>query len=94
MKEFFFFLIFVLLITNINPIAYANKNNTSWASLKYNKTYLRTGPSKNNKVIWVYKRKGLPFKILRQKMSGVKYCFHQVKRVGLIQVKFQKKEMF
>tara|TARA_B000000565_G_scaffold127579_1_gene96317 strand:+ start:5397 stop:5921 length:525 start_codon:yes stop_codon:yes gene_type:complete len=67
MKEFFFFLIFVLLITNINPIAYANKNNTSWASLKYNKTYLRTGPSKNNKVIWVYKRKGLPFKILRQK---------------------------
>jgi len=67
MKEFFFFLILVLLITNINPIAYANKNNTSWASLKYNKTYLRTGPSKNNKVIWVYKRKGLPFKILRQK---------------------------
>ena len=51
MKEFFFFLMFVLLITNINPIAYANKNNTSWASLKYNKTYLRTGPSKNNKVI-------------------------------------------
>ena len=52
MKEFFFFLIFVLLITNINPIAYASKNNTSWASLKYNKTYLRPGPSKNNKVIY------------------------------------------
>ena len=39
----------------------------NWGSLKYNKTYLRTGPSKDNKVIWVYKRKGLPIKIIRKK---------------------------
>ena len=94
MKEFFFFLIFVLLITNINPIACASKNNTSWASFKYNKTYLRTGPSKNNKVIWVYKRKGLPFKILRQKNEWSEVLLPSSQKAGLIQVKFQKKEMF
>ena len=45
----------------------AAENENSWGSLKYNKTYLRTGPSKDNKVIWVYKRKGLPIKVIRKK---------------------------
>ena len=36
-------------------------------SLKYKKTYLRTGPSKENKVLWTYKKKGLPLRIMRKR---------------------------
>ena len=67
MKSYILCMLFFLFLIINNQAAYANKNNSSWASLKYNKTYLRTGPSKDNKVIWVYKRKGLPLKILRKK---------------------------
>ena len=67
MKSCILFMLFTLFLIVNNQTAYANKDNSSWASLKYNKTYLRTGPSKDNKVIWVYKRKGLPLKILRKK---------------------------
>ena len=63
-----FLILFLTFITlTFNFSALANIQEFNWASLKYNKTYLRTGPSKNNKVIWVYKRKGLPLKILRTK---------------------------
>jgi len=67
MKSYILCILFVLFLIINNQAANANKNSSSWASLKYNKTYLRTGPSKDNKVIWVYKRKGLPLKILRKK---------------------------
>ena len=67
MKSYILCILFILLFIVNNQAAYANKNNSYWASLKYNKTYLRTGPSKDNKVIWVYKRKGLPLKIIRKK---------------------------
>ena len=67
MKNYILCILFFLFLIINNQAAYANKNSSSWASLKYNKTYLRTGPSKDNKVIWVYKRKGLPIKILRKK---------------------------
>ena len=67
MKNYILCILFFLFLIINNQAAYANKNSSSWASLKYNKTYLRTGPSKDNKVIWVYKRKGLPLKILRKK---------------------------
>ena len=36
-----------------------------WLSLKYDKTYLRSGPSRQNKVLWTYKKKGLPLVLLR-----------------------------
>ena len=38
-----------------------------WLSLKYDKTYLRSGPSKQNKVLWTYKKKGLPIKVINKK---------------------------
>ena len=37
-----------------------------WLSLKYDKTYLRSGPSRQNKVLWTYKKKGLPIKVIRK----------------------------
>ena len=67
MKSYIPCILFILLVIVNNQTAYASKKSSYWASLKYNKTYLRTGPSKDNKVIWVYKRKGLPLKILRKK---------------------------
>ena len=45
----------------------AEDSDNIWGSLKYSKTYLRTGPSKDNKVMWVYKKKGLPVKVIRTK---------------------------
>ena len=45
----------------------AEDGESIWGSLKYSKTYLRTGPSKDNKVMWVYKKKGLPVKLMRTK---------------------------
>ena len=38
-----------------------------WLSLKYNKTYLRSGPSRQNKVLLTYKKRGLPIKVIRKK---------------------------
>ena len=38
-----------------------------WLSLKYDKTYLRSGPSRQNKVLWTYKKMGLPIKVIRKK---------------------------
>lgn len=36
-----------------------------WASLRYNETNMRVGPSREYPVEWVYQRKGLPVKVLR-----------------------------
>ncbi|MGB3752842.1 MAG: SH3 domain-containing protein [Parerythrobacter sp.] len=36
-----------------------------WASIKVDEMYMRVGPSQNYKVSWVYKRKGLPLKVVR-----------------------------
>ena len=60
---------FILLIfASINPFSViAQTSDPVWLSLKYNKTYLRSGPSKQNKVLWTYKQKGLPIKVKRKK---------------------------
>ena len=60
---------FILLIfVSINPFSViAQTLDPVWLSLKYNKTYLRSGPSKQNKVLWTYKQQGLPIKVKRKK---------------------------
>jgi SH3-like domain-containing protein len=37
-----------------------------WASLSVDKVYLRQGPTYQNRILWVYHRKGLPVKITGQ----------------------------
>ena len=65
-KSIIISIIFLLsLIFNLPVLA--EDSESIWGSLKYSKTYLRTGPSKDNKVMWVYKKKGLPVKIIRVK---------------------------
>lgn len=36
-----------------------------WASLRYDEVRMRVGPSEEYPVEWVYKRKGLPVKVVR-----------------------------
>ena len=37
-----------------------------FVSLKYSKSYGRSGPSKQNKVLWTYKRRGLPMIVVAE----------------------------
>ena len=60
-------LFFLLLNIAFSFSAYSKASATEWLSLKYDKTYLRSGPSKQNKVLWTYKKKGLPIKLIRKK---------------------------
>ena len=64
-KLFIILLLFQLII--YQDSSYAQIGQTNWGSLKYKKTYLRTGPSKENKVLWTYKKKGLPLRIMRKR---------------------------
>lgn len=50
-----------------NTPIYSQNTSNEWLSLKYNKTYIRTGPSKMHKVLWAYKKSGLPIKKIRKK---------------------------
>ncbi|MEO0418098.1 MAG: SH3 domain-containing protein [Pseudomonadota bacterium] len=36
-----------------------------WKSLRYNETFMRTGPSGEYPIDWVYRRQGLPVRVLR-----------------------------
>jgi SH3-like domain-containing protein len=36
-----------------------------WASLRYDEVRMRVGPSEEYPIAWVYKRKGLPVKVIR-----------------------------
>ena len=64
-KIFIILLLFQLII--YHDSSYSQTVQTNWGSLKYKKTYLRTGPSKENKVLWTYKKKGLPLRIMRKR---------------------------
>ena len=71
----------------------AAENENIWGSLKYNKTYLRTGPSKDNKVIWVYKRKGLPIKVIRKKDDWYLILLPENQKGWINSSQFSKKKM-
>ena len=82
---FSLFLIFNLPLNAIN-------NEYVWGSLKYSKTYLRTGPSKDNKVMWVYKRKGLPIKVLREKEDWKQILLPENQKGWISSSQFSKKK--
>ena len=88
----------IILITffsllGLDPSLQAAENENSWGSLKYNKTYLRTGPSKDTKVIWVYKRKGLPIKIIRKKDDWYLILLPENQKGWINSSQFSKKRM-
>ena len=60
--------LFLLLFNFLFPFpVFSEITSIEWLSLKYDKTYLRSGPSRQNKVLWTYKKKGLPIKVIRKK---------------------------
>ncbi|HIO42902.1 MAG TPA: hypothetical protein EYN33_02680 [Gammaproteobacteria bacterium] len=62
-----FIILLLFQLTIYHNSSYAQIGKTNWGSLKYKQTYLRTGPSKENKVLWTYKKKGLPLRIMRKR---------------------------
>lgn len=62
-----FIILLLFQLTIYHNSSYAQIGKTNWGSLKYKKTYMRTGPSKENKVLWTYKMKGLPLRIMRKR---------------------------
>ena len=47
------------------PAAAQDRETPYWASLRSEEVNMRVGPSENYPVDWVYKRKGLPLKVVR-----------------------------
>ena len=60
-------LFFLLFSISFSFSIFPQATSIEWLSLKYDKTYLRSGPSKQNKVLWTYKKKGLPIMVIRKK---------------------------
>jgi SH3-like domain-containing protein len=57
----------VTLVSVLSGVSYpgtAAESGPYFASLKSDEVYMREGPSANNKVKWVYRRKGLPVEVL------------------------------
>lgn len=40
-----------------------------WAALRFDKVFMRVGPSQEYKIDWVYKRQGMPVKVVRVRES-------------------------
>lgn len=45
-----------------------------WASLKFNETNARSGPSRDNKILWTYRQKGLPVQIITETKEWRMIC--------------------
>jgi SH3-like domain-containing protein len=48
-----------------SPAAAQERETPYWASIRAKEVNMRVGPSENYPVDWVYKRKGLPLKVVR-----------------------------
>ncbi|EAQ30296.1 hypothetical protein NAP1_05950 [Erythrobacter sp. NAP1] len=46
-----------------------NREVPYWATLRFDEVNMRVGPSQEYKIDWVYKRKGLPVKVVRVRES-------------------------
>lgn len=48
-----------------SPVRAQDREVPYWASLRYDEVRMRVGPSEEYPIEWVYKRKGLPVKVVR-----------------------------
>ncbi len=51
------------------PARAQNREVPYWATLRFDEVNMRVGPSQEYKIDWVYKRKGLPVKVVRVRDS-------------------------
>ncbi|MDA9918499.1 SH3 domain-containing protein [Erythrobacter sp.] len=47
------------------PLQAQDRETPYWASLRYDEVRMRVGPSNEYKIDWVYRRKGMPVKVIR-----------------------------
>ncbi len=60
-----FILIFASLVMLIVPAKAQDREVPYWATLRASEINMRVGPSADYKIDWVYRRKGLPVKVVR-----------------------------
>jgi len=53
------------LVVAAPPLRAQDRELPYWASLRYDEVRMRVGPSEEYPIEWVYKRKGLPVKVVR-----------------------------
>ncbi|GAB5347463.1 hypothetical protein TMRO357_00380 [Alteriqipengyuania sp. 357] len=56
-----------LTILAATPADAQNRDTPYWATIDVTEAYMRVGPSQEYRIEWVYKRKGLPVKVLRMR---------------------------
>ncbi|WP_233998507.1 SH3 domain-containing protein [Erythrobacter sp. YT30] len=49
------------------PALAQDNDATEWRSLRYEEVRMRVGPSQDYPIDWIYKRKGLPVKVIRKR---------------------------
>lgn len=59
------FLTMLALLAMSIPASAQDRETPYWASLRANEINMRVGPSADYKINWVYRRKGLPVKVIR-----------------------------
>ena len=59
------FLLALICLAMAVPAAAQDRETPYWASLRASVANLRVGPSENFPIDWVYKRRGLPVKVVR-----------------------------
>ena len=60
-----FLLFFAALILPLTAAHSQDREVPYWATLRANEVNLRVGPSEDYRIDWVYRRKGLPVKVIR-----------------------------
>lgn len=65
-----FFLAFALicslgLLLSTAPVRAQDRDTPYWAAMRFDEVNMRVGPSQEYPIDWVYKRKGLPVKVVR-----------------------------
>lgn len=61
--------VLALLTAAVPALAADQEDVPYWASLRVNEVNLRVGPAETYRIAWVYRREGLPMKVLRR-MDG------------------------
>lgn len=60
----------MLALLILQPSALAQDADApEWRSLRYDEVRMRVGPSQDYPIDWIYKRKGLPVKVIRKRES-------------------------
>ena len=55
----------ILLVLPAAPAAAQDREVPYWASLRVDEVNMRVGPSAEYKIAWVYRRQGLPVRVVR-----------------------------